>query len=137
VKSQYQLTLPQRLLGELLQFAATGHPLEIGGLIAVRSGAEPECIPLQNALASPFAYRSDPTATIAAAKRMRERGEEVLAVYHSHPSSAPVPSRRDLAERYGRVPTLIIGEGTIRGWSLSDDSFEEIELLFTGDGDTR
>ena len=42
---------------------------------------------------------------------MRTNGTELLAIYHSHPTSEPVPSRRDVEENtYGEsVVHLIVG----------------------------
>ena len=60
---------------------------------------------------------------------MRAGGLELLAVYHSHPTSAPVPSARDLAgNTYGEsVVHLIIGlagaEPEVRAWWLADATY--------------
>jgi proteasome lid subunit RPN8/RPN11 len=53
------------------------------------------CYPLVNALARPTAYLSEPRSMFAAMRDMRELGIDVLAIYHSHPSSDPIPSRTD------------------------------------------
>ena len=64
---------------------------------------------------------------------MRAAGTDLLAIYHSHPTSAPVPSRRDLAgNTYGPdIPWLIVGlaagEPEVRVWRLADTSFDECE----------
>jgi [CysO sulfur-carrier protein]-S-L-cysteine hydrolase len=83
-------------------------------------------LPLVNALASPTEYESEPQSLFAAHKAMRVAGVDVLAVYHSHPTSDPIPSRRDRERSYDeRVVHLIIGLGgaepEVRGWRLRAD----------------
>ena len=66
-----------------------------------------------------------------AIKAMRAAGHEIVAVYHSHPSSEPVPSRKDLERNYygDTVVHFIIGlagaEPVVRGWWLTETAFAE------------
>jgi proteasome lid subunit RPN8/RPN11 len=67
---------------------------------------------------------------LAANKALRASGTIELAVYHSHPSSDPIPSRRDLERNYSvEVVNIIIGlrnaEPEIRAWWLTADSYRE------------
>ena len=63
---------------------------------------------------------------------MRVRGLEMLAVYHSHPTSRPVPSRTDL-ERHGmdNVVCMIVSLATtppeVRAWWLMETEYREAE----------
>jgi proteasome lid subunit RPN8/RPN11 len=68
---------------------------------------------------------------------MRERGLEILAVYHSHPAAPPVPSRTDLARNYyPDAVTLIVSltttPPTVRGWWLTDRDYREAEWEVIG-----
>lgn len=54
--------------------------------------------PLVNALASPTRYLTEDRSLIAAHRAMRQQGADVLAFYHSHPTSDPVPSATDLEQ---------------------------------------
>jgi proteasome lid subunit RPN8/RPN11 len=87
-------------------------------------------LPLVNALASPTEYESESRSLFAAHKAMRAAGAEVLVVYHSHPTSDPVPSRKDRERNYSEhVVNLIIGlrgpEPAVRGWWLAADGARE------------
>ena len=95
--------------------------------------------PLVNTAASPIKYRSDGKDLFAAARDMRESGLELLAIYHSHPTSDPVPSATDLRENYygAQIVNFIISlkgdEPVIRGWLLEEAAFSEVEWDVTSD----
>ncbi len=63
---------------------------------------------------------------------MRVRGLEMLAVYHSHPTSRPVPSRTDL-ERHGMddvmcmIVSLAATPPEVRAWWLTETGYREAE----------
>jgi len=85
---------------------------------------------LVNAAASPTEYLSDARSMFEAVRDMRGVGIEIVAIYHSHPTSAPVPSRTDLERNYSPdVMNLIIslqdGDPQMRGWWLEQNSFRE------------
>jgi proteasome lid subunit RPN8/RPN11 len=82
-------------------------------------------------LASPLAYRADARDLFAAFREMRESGLELVAIYHSHPTSPARPSRVDLAENYyGDVPRIIISLAghvpVVKAFLLFSDHFEEV-----------
>jgi proteasome lid subunit RPN8/RPN11 len=90
--------------------------------------------PLVNALASPTAYESEPKSMFAAVRDMQRLGIDILAVYHSHPTSEPVPSRTDLARNYSEdVINLIISlsenSPRMRAWWITAHGYREAELL--------
>jgi len=62
---------------------------------------------------SAAAYEASPEDLFAAQRAMRERGEELLAIYHSHPRSAnPQPSETDVRlAYYPSAVYLIVGLG--------------------------
>lgn len=88
-------------------------------------------LPLVNALASPTRYQSEARSLFTAMKTMREARLDLLAVYHSHPTSAPIPSRIDLADNpyEDEVVHLIISLETepprICAWRLTATSYRE------------
>jgi proteasome lid subunit RPN8/RPN11 len=106
-------------------------PNECCGLLAGRGGRVAQRYPLTNALASPVRYESDARAMFAAYKDMRKEGTDLLAIYHSHPTSEPVPSRTDLERNFygSEVVHIIIslagGVPTVRAWHLEPDAYRE------------
>jgi len=118
-------------MAELTAHAALENPLECCGLLAGRAAAEAYevtlRIPLTNTLKREDEFESDSAEMLAAHRRMRSEGLELLAVYHSHPSSPPVPSRRDRARSVGeKVACLIVGpHGDVRAWWLVSEKGQE------------
>jgi proteasome lid subunit RPN8/RPN11 len=126
------LLIPSNLLSAVIEHCRAEAPREACGLLA---GTEPPRVtthyPLRNELASETRYRGDSRDTIAAVLAMRDRGERLLAIYHSHPASPAVPSRHDLeGNGYGPVPHLIVslsgGGPSVRAWRLDPASFREL-----------
>lgn len=114
----------------MLAHASAVHPAECCGFLAGRDGVATHHFPLVNALASPVAYEVDPRELLAVHRALRALGIEEVAVYHSHPSSAPVPSASDLSRNgYGTaIPHLIIGPGDEVGvWWLNETSHDAAE----------
>jgi [CysO sulfur-carrier protein]-S-L-cysteine hydrolase len=119
----------------MVAHAAAGLPNECCGLLAGRisedgaSGQVTVHYPLTNELRSPTVFLSDSREMFAAVKDMRQKKTEVLAVYHSHPSSMPIPSKRDLERNYSSgVVNVIIGlvseSPDVQAWWLNESSFD-------------
>ena len=81
------------------------------------------------------AYEAAPEDLFAAQRQMRERGEDLLAIYHSHPrASDPSPSDADVRlAYYPSARYLIIGlggiEAVVKAFSISERAhrWEEVE----------
>ena len=133
-----RLVIPSAILDEVVAHARRELPAEccgfLAGTLADVVGRVGTCLPLVNELNSPSAFRTEPGSVLVAFKAMRAAGSELLAIYHSHPTSAPIPSRRDLAENtYGPdIPWLIVGlvscEPDVRAWWLGENAFEKCEF---------
>jgi proteasome lid subunit RPN8/RPN11 len=105
----------------------------LGGVIEERVIRADSWHPLVNEAASPTAYLSEPKSLFRAIKAMRNAKQEIVAIYHSHPNSNPVPSKTDLERNYhgSEVVHLIIGLNgpapLICGWRLTETDFSEAE----------
>ena len=96
----------------------------IGGVLETRAVT---LYRLRNVTANPeSAYEAAPEDLFAAQREMRERGEDLLAIYHSHPRAAePSPSDTDVRQAYyPSAKYLIIGlggvEAVIKAFSISE-----------------
>jgi proteasome lid subunit RPN8/RPN11 len=138
--------IPRKLYDAIVAQAFAELPNECVGLLAAkRENAEAvirveRCYPLMNALASPVEYLSDDASMLAADRDMRKNGLDIVAVYHSHPTTEPIPSRKDLERNYSStvVNFIISLKGPtplMRGWWLTETDFREAEWeCFDEDG---
>jgi len=143
LSTPFQLIVPRAIYDEMIAQARSELPNECCGILAGRipeteiekQGFEVRVArryALVNATASPTEYLSDARSMFEAVRDMRRLGLDVVAVYHSHPASAPVPSRTDLAQNYSPdVMNFIISlqnaEPQIRGWWLEENTFREAD----------
>jgi proteasome lid subunit RPN8/RPN11 len=130
-----RLLIPRTVLDTVVAHAREAQPNECCGLLAGLMDGETGRVtlqfPLRNDLLSPTAFATNPRDMLDASKAMRADGTDVLAIYHSHPTSAPVPSRKDIERNSWGVSVvhLIVGLGgtqpEIRAWWLTDDGYTE------------
>jgi [CysO sulfur-carrier protein]-S-L-cysteine hydrolase len=136
-----RLELPVLLLEEVIEQARGELPNECCGLLAgsIMDGVwlASARFPIGNDESSPRQYLSNPGDMLLAFRTIRERGLELLAIYHSHPRSEPVPSQRDIERNtYGEsVVHLIVGLGgpqpVVRAWWLGERDSREAEWSLT------
>jgi proteasome lid subunit RPN8/RPN11 len=89
-------------VNELIAHAQASRPNECCGMIGGLDGRSASVYQLRNAATSPATtYEAAPEDLFHAQRTMRERGEELLAIYHSHPRQAdPTPSETDVRLAY-------------------------------------
>ncbi len=139
---RFRLLLPRSIYEEMVAHAQAELPAECCGLLAGRlpETGEPQAMvivefryPLRNKLQSPTEYESDPKNMVDATRDMRERGKDMIAVYHSHPISPPMPSKKDLERNfYGEalihfILSLAGPTPELRGWWLRETDYEPAE----------
>lgn len=82
----------------MLAHAQEEAPRECCGLLVGKGDSVVRSVRARNLDAKTMRYLIDPEDHFAAIRSARADGLEVIGAYHSHPSSAPVPSATDIAE---------------------------------------
>lgn len=95
------LTLTQALRHEILAHTLAAKPDEACGILAGPPGSHTPTryIPMRNAAhepARPYLYQFDPAQQLAAYQDMDQRGEDPLAIVHSHTATEARPSAVDI-----------------------------------------
>jgi proteasome lid subunit RPN8/RPN11 len=96
------ITLRSLHLEEIFGCARLAAPAECCGMIGGHQSLAKTIYPLRNIAADQtVSYEAAPEDLFAAQRQMRERGEDLLGIYHSHPRSAvPAPSETDVRLAY-------------------------------------
>jgi len=104
------LQLPVALYQNLLAHALATPTLEVCGLLGGVGATATRLYRIANIAATPqVAFAMDPQAQLAAMLEMRGRGETLVGIYHSHPTTAAQPSATDLEQAaYPGVAFLIV-----------------------------
>jgi len=128
------LHIPEAMYEEMVQHAQAELPNEcVGMLIGKSDGTVAEYLPLVNELKSPTRFLTEPYSMLRAEKRCRELKLEVLAIFHSHPTSEPVPSKYDVADHYSStvmslILTMIDNPTPLQGWWIENGMFQRAEV---------
>lgn len=122
------MVVPAEVRADLVAHAEEEAPNEACGLVLVRGGVAERYVRGRNAAASPYRFELevDPETWF-----LEDEGYE-LAVFHSHLSSPPRPSRTDV-ENVGLwqgKPYLILNvrTGELAGWTISGDAIEPLPV---------
>ena len=118
------MVIPAAVRSALVEHAEAERPNEACGVVVFRDGEAERYIPGRNLSGSPYRYELEvPPDTWF----LEDEGYE-LAVFHSHVSSPPRPSRTDV-ENIGLwegKPYLILSlrSGELAGWRIADGRIE-------------
>ena len=127
---------------EIISHARESAPRECCGLIGGIDGNAQTTYRMRNVAADPLiAYEAAPEELFAAQRWMRERGEQLLGIYHSHPrADDPTPSATDVRlAYYPSAVYFIVGLGgekpNLRAFRISESEgrWEPVEYEVVAD----
>jgi proteasome lid subunit RPN8/RPN11 len=137
-----ELRLPAQIAEELLRHARGDLPNEACGLLAGDAGRGQVLAyhPARNEHASPFRFSLDAGDLVRITYAIEAAGQDLLAIFHSHPNGEPRPSTTDLREaRYPMAMHLLAGlrsdlpadgqaASMLRAWRIADGTPVEVDL---------
>lgn len=131
--NEHEIYLPRKLINQMLHWAQQSPDKEICGLVGATDGGSPtSCYPISNTSCSPETrFEMDASEQIAALRTMRNRGEQLFAIYHSHPGAPAEPSKLDIEQaNHPDAVYLIISLNTkgvleMRGFKLDNGNVAE------------
>lgn len=139
------MTLRRAQVEELSAHALETSPAECCGLVGGASDGQARSIyRLRNIAPDPLvAYEAAAEDLFAAQRSMRERGELLLAIYHSHPrASEPEPSASDVRlAYYPSAIYFIIGlsgsHAQLRAFRINESAgrWEQVEFHVLDEGE--
>jgi proteasome lid subunit RPN8/RPN11 len=122
------VVIPAEIRAELEQHARAEEPNEACGLVAFKDGRAARYLPARNAAASPYRFELE----IEPENWFLEDDGFELAVFHSHISSPPRPSRTDVENigLWDGRPYLILSlrTGELAAWRIEAGGVSPVEL---------
>jgi [CysO sulfur-carrier protein]-S-L-cysteine hydrolase len=122
------VVIPAQIRAELDRHARAEEPNEACGLIVLRHGRAERYIPARNAAESPYRFELE---TEPENWFLEDEGFE-LAVFHSHLSSPPRPSRTDVQNigLWEGRPYLILslGTGELAAWRIAGGEIAALDV---------
>jgi [CysO sulfur-carrier protein]-S-L-cysteine hydrolase len=122
------VVIPAEVRSALVEHAEAELPNEACGLVSLRDGVAERFFPGRNRAASPYRFDLEINPDVWF---LEDEGLE-LAVFHSHPSSPPRPSRTDVESigLWEGRPYLILSlrTGELAAWTIADGSIASLSL---------
>ena len=133
------MRIARALYDELFEHARADAPIECCGLIAGRDGEATRLVRVRNAEQRERHYQMDPNDQHRALTSIEDAGEDLLAIYHSHPPVGAYFSETDLEHAYMGDGQTIAWPGVIyvvvglqpeevKAFSIADHRADEIAL---------
>ena len=128
------LHIKRPLFQTILAHLQANYPLEACGILAGTANQAVHSYAIDNVLASPVAYEMDPQQQIRAIIDLEERGWEMTAIFHSHPTGPERPSPTDIAQAYYPECVYIIvsladqDQPVVRGFRIENGRYHEVAL---------
>jgi len=119
------------------EHARREHPAECCGLLSGKNGSITDIHPVRNEAEKPETrYFATPEELFAAMRRIRESGQTLLGVYHSHPRTPAYPSASDVEMAfYPEAFYFIISlepSVQLRAFKIEDSKIEDVEIVVNG-----
>lgn len=129
-----RLQIPPDIYRELITLARQSPEAEVCGLLGGDRNELRSFYPIRNIADDPGRmFVMDPVEQFGAFRQMNQRGEELRAIYHSHPASDALPSGTDLTlAKYPRVyyliASLLSSPPELRAYYFTGEKFTPVEL---------
>lgn len=131
---QDELLISRELLDEVISFCKGAYPNEACGILAGKGSEVLKIYKMANIENSPVSYLTDSGEQFKVMKDMRENNLSMVAIFHSHPSSAAYPSRGDVnLAFYQDSAYVVVGltekEPVVKAFSIREGDIKEIEVV--------
>lgn len=127
------ITLTSNQYQSMLLAVESTFPEEACGMVGGKNGLCQSIFPITNIRHSRDQFLMAPDEQLRVLIWLEDHGQDLIAIYHSHPDGPPFPSRRDILEfSYPGVVYMIwtLHDTTwnVRGYNIKGDSFNEITI---------
>lgn len=136
------ITIPKFIIEKIIDHAKKEYPCECCGFLSGQDKQVSEFYMIGNDDQSRKTYFMNPKELLAAQKDMREKKNELIGIYHSHPHTEAYPSKTDIEKAHWPDSDLPLFPGTlyviisledqkdpvIRAFDINKDSVKEAKF---------
>jgi len=126
------LTLTIEQLKKMTAHVQSQAPLEACGLLAGRDSQVESVLEVANQAQSEVRYVMDPIEQLHGFEWIESNGQELLGIFHSHPTGPEVVSPSDIAQAAYAVVYVILapvnGSWRARGFWIENGGYSEVDL---------
>lgn len=130
------MKIPKGIIDMIYEQAEDEAPLEACGYLAGKESVITSHYKMTNVDKSETHFTFDPSEQFQVAKRVRVEGLELIAVYHSHPTSPARPSKEDIRLAHDSSIIYVIlslenGNRTCGAFNIKDGTVttEPLEII--------
>lgn len=123
-------------INQIIEHCRSCYPKEACGILAGKNGKAEKVYCMANVSEDPMhCYFMDPKEQLSVFKEMRNNGQELLGIYHSHAYVDAYPSKRDIELAYYPEASYIIvsfkdtDNPSVRSFKIMDGKIEEEKIL--------
>jgi proteasome lid subunit RPN8/RPN11 len=129
-----QLVIAQHLLQRILEHCMEEKPYEACGILTGVGPQVSRAYATDNAKRSPVYYQVEESQQAQILQETAQRGEELVAIYHSHPTASAHPSQNDvrMAVHYPEAIRLIIslaGPAEVRAFRIKAGRVHDVPIV--------
>ncbi len=125
------LEVPSDIVDQMISEAKDKAPVEACGILVGQGGRVTEFYRMSNTDNSSVHFMMAPEEQFAVAREVRDRGLEVLAIFHSHPATDARPSAEDIRLALTEEVTYMIlslldtDKPVLKGFLIEDGNIME------------
>jgi proteasome lid subunit RPN8/RPN11 len=130
----HSITLTKEQYQKMITYVDTHAPIEACGLLAGHDSIVESVLEVTNQAQSPVRYLMNPVEQLNAFERIDSAGQELLGIFHSHPTGPETVSPTDIAEAAYAVVYIILARvddahaWRARGFWIESGDFTEVTL---------
>ncbi|MDI6800635.1 MAG: M67 family metallopeptidase [Thermodesulfovibrionales bacterium] len=128
------MIIPQYIFHEMLAHCRAGYPNEACGILAGKCNEVSRIYKMTNTEKSSVNYFMDSKEQFQVMKDIRANNIKMLAIFHSHPSSAAYPSAKDISLAFYEdsvyiIVSLMDKEPVTKAFSIKGGDIKEVEVV--------
>ena len=129
-----ELQIPENIFEQIVVQAGEQSPIEACGILAGKNSIAEKLYKMTNVDKSHDHFMMEPEEQFAVMKDMRAAGMDMLAVYHSHPTTPARPSQEDIRMAftpgvvYVIVSLLTTTKPEVKAFNIENSNVTEISV---------